>query len=178
MKPRNIYIKKIKVDDAKTDHSRGPSRGLDVLSGPKGRLLPYVLICPEQWKYLRLSVGNGVFNFTVLPFGVTSAPRVFTKKMAPVTERIRRTKGLFKCAFLDDFLGKDQDRSFLTSKSQTMLEFIIRIDLIINWEKSELEPTQDLTYIESRFMTALEIVTIPMNKIEAIEKITSGIRRA
>ena len=138
----------------------------------------HVPVCREHWKYLRFRVGSRTFEFRVLPFGITSAPRVFTKMMAPVTESIRRMIGLYNCAFLDDFLGKDQDRSYLESKSRAMTEFMTRIGLIINWEKSELEPTQDLTYIGARFLTKIGIVTIPEDRVEAIMTIAEKIRKA
>ena len=60
----------------------------------------HVLICPDQWKFLRFCVGMRTFEFKVLPFGITSAPQVFTKVIAPVTEHIRRTMGFFNCASL------------------------------------------------------------------------------
>ena len=59
-----------------------------------------------------------------------------------------------------------------------MLKFMTRIGLVVNWEKSELEPTQDLTYIGARFLTKIGIVTIPEDRIEAIKTIASTIRRA
>ena len=68
----------------------------------------HVPICPEQWKFLRFRMGMRTFEFKVLPFGITSAPRVFTKVIAPVTEHIRRTMGLFNCAFLNDSWGPGQ----------------------------------------------------------------------
>ena len=138
----------------------------------------HVPVCREHWKFLRFRVGSRTFEFTVLPFGITSAPRVFTKVMAPLTEQIRRTMGLFNCAFLDDFLGKDQDKSFLVCKSRTMVQFMVEMGLVINLEKSELEPSQDLTYIGARFLTRIGIVTIPEDRIVAIKQIAAAIRRA
>ncbi|KAJ1153893.1 hypothetical protein NDU88_006651 [Pleurodeles waltl] len=42
----------------------------------------HIPILPAHRRYLRFVVGHKHFQFTVLPFGLTSAPRVFTKVMA------------------------------------------------------------------------------------------------
>ena len=43
-----------------------------------------VPIHPEHRKYLRFSMANKSYQFTCLPFGLASVPRVFTKTLRPV----------------------------------------------------------------------------------------------
>lgn len=44
----------------------------------------HILIHPSHCKYLRFVIGNTHFQYTVLPFGLSSSQRVFTKCMVVV----------------------------------------------------------------------------------------------
>ena len=64
---------------------------------------------PERQKYLAFSwdLGDGVvkyFQFTVLPFGLSSAPYLFTKLLKPILTSWG-CKGIPMAIFLDDDLG-------------------------------------------------------------------------
>ena len=78
----------------------------------------HVPIHPSHWKFLRFCVGEEAYEFKVLPFGITTAPRVFTKMLAPVAEYVRREIGLYTSPYLDDFLAKDKEKSFLVLQIQ------------------------------------------------------------
>ncbi|KAJ1162206.1 hypothetical protein NDU88_002679 [Pleurodeles waltl] len=60
---------------------------------------------PPYRRYLEFVVGHKHFQFTVLPFGLTSAPRVFTKVMVVVAAYLRRL-GVPVFAYLEDWLLK------------------------------------------------------------------------
>ena len=44
-----------------------------------------VPVHPESRKYLRFCLGGKVYQFGILCFGLSSAPQVFTRVMAPVS---------------------------------------------------------------------------------------------
>ena len=52
-------------------------------------------------KYLGFEWGGSFYAFVVLPFGLSSAPYVFTKMMRPLV-RLWRSKGLKAIVYLDD----------------------------------------------------------------------------
>ena len=54
-------------------------------------------------KYLRFKTPKGVFQFRALPFGLTTAPQVFTRVMAPVAS-ILHQMGIRLLRYLDDWL--------------------------------------------------------------------------
>ena len=87
----------------------------------------HIPIHRSLWKYLRFAVGRRKFEFKVLPFGITSATRVFTKVIAPVVEQVGRSYSLDRPAYLSDFLAKDQVKSFLTSRSKEAIAFIQQV---------------------------------------------------
>ncbi|KAJ1209891.1 hypothetical protein NDU88_005263 [Pleurodeles waltl] len=65
----------------------------------------HIPILPAHRCYLRFVVGHYHFQFTVLPVGRTSAPRVFTKVMAVVAAHLCRL-GVSVFPYLDDWLLK------------------------------------------------------------------------
>lgn len=57
----------------------------------------------EHQKYLRFYWGNKLFQFSYLPFGLASAPRIFTKLLKPVIGHLRK-QGIRFIIYLDDIL--------------------------------------------------------------------------
>ena len=117
-----------------------------------------------------------MYKFKVLPFGIITAPRIFTQMLAPVAEHIRREIRLYTSPYLDDFLAKDRERSFLVSKSRERVQFMLRVGLLVNLEKSDLTPSQDTVHIGLRLMTDRGMVSVPEDCILAIIKIVSLVR--
>jgi len=86
------------------------------------------------------------FVFTVLPFGLTSAPFIFTKVVRPLVKHWRSNSVKIAC-FLDDGLGKGD--TYLKTKQDSSF---VRISLqkagfIPNQDKSIWEPTKALTWL-------------------------------
>ena len=114
LKPLNQFIKKQKFKMATLQSTiQNVNAGDWLVSIDLKDAYFHVPIHPSHWKYLRFAVGNDKYEFMVLPFGITTAPRVFTKMMAPAAEYIRKEMGLYNSPYLDDFLMKDKERSFL-----------------------------------------------------------------
>ena len=57
----------------------------------------------DSRNYLRFVALNQVFQFKVLCFGLSTAPQVFTRVMAPVSAFLHRL-GIRMCRYLDDWL--------------------------------------------------------------------------
>jgi hypothetical protein len=60
-------------------------------------------IWKEHRKYLRFVWKSTLLEFACLPFGLTAAPRLFTKVMKPVVALLRRA-GIRLIIYLDDLL--------------------------------------------------------------------------
>jgi hypothetical protein len=72
----------------------------------------HVDIFPAHRKYLGFSwtFKNGVqrfFQFNVLPFGLSTAPYIFTKLLRPLV-KLWRSRGFHSLVYLDDGLGFDE----------------------------------------------------------------------
>lgn len=63
----------------------------------------HVPICVRHQRFMRLAVGDAHYQFVALPFGLASAPRVFTKVLALVLALLRQ-RGIAIVGYLDNLL--------------------------------------------------------------------------
>ena len=87
-----------------------------------------------------------IFQFRALPFGLTSAPRVFTKVIPPVGQSAHM-RAVCLLQYLDDWLLRSPDKLLLARQTSWLLDVIRRVGFILNVPKSQLVPTQRLTHI-------------------------------
>ena len=69
----------------------------------------HVPIHPSSRKYLRFAFENRVYQFQVLPFGLNTAPQVFTRLGHTVTAYLH-CQGVLVIPYLDDWLVHHPDR--------------------------------------------------------------------
>ena len=72
----------------------------------------HVPIHPSSRKYLRFAFENRVYQFQVLPFGLNTAPQVFTRLGHTVTAYLHH-QGILVIPYLDDWLFHHPDRQVL-----------------------------------------------------------------
>ena len=107
------------------------------------------------------------FMFTVLPFGLTSAPFIFTKVLRPLV-RNWRSQGISTVVYLDD--GFDIERSLDTSMTNSR---IIRSDLrkagfITSEDKCMWHPTQLLTWLGLDWNGLSGTISITPHRIDKV----------
>jgi hypothetical protein len=101
-----------------------------------------ILINPQYQKFLRFKWQTRAYQFTCLPFGLASAPRVFTKILHPVVGFLR-SKGVRCIIYLDDIL-LEQDKTRLVEHTATIVLLLEALGFLVNYPKSVLEPAQKL----------------------------------
>ena len=94
----------------------------------------HVLILHAHRCYLQFNVGQEQFQFAVLPFGLPSAPRVFTKVMLLVAVHLR----IFP--YLYDWLLKAGSPHAVVTHLQTTANLLHLLGFTINVPKSHLSP--------------------------------------
>lgn len=62
-----------------------------------------ITIRDDHRKFLRFAIDDNIYQFKALPFGLSTAPLVFTKCMAPVIAYLR-LRGISIFSYLDDWL--------------------------------------------------------------------------
>ena len=99
-----------------------------------------VPIHPDSCKYLRFVVSDQVYQFKALCFGLSTAPQVFTRVMAPVSVMLHRA-GIRIHRYLDDCLIQASSRVQVQALN-TVLHLCHQLGIVVNWEKSHPEPAQ------------------------------------
>ncbi|KAK3101176.1 hypothetical protein FSP39_001539 [Pinctada imbricata] len=110
----------------------------------------HIAIYPQDRKYLRFCVGNQHYQFRSMPFGLATAPRVFTKLMTAI-DAFLRTRQIHIFMYLDDWLLKGINQMSLIHNLTQTLTLLIDLGLVVNMSKSSLIPTQQITYLGACF---------------------------
>jgi len=110
----------------------------------------HIPIHPKHRMFLRFAIQGKCYQFRALPFGLTSAPRIFTKIMSVVGAYLHKHQ-IQIFMFLDDWLLKSESQEHAEISMSRILQEILRLGLIPNWEKSSLTPTQDIEYLGTNF---------------------------
>lgn len=90
-------------------------------------------------KILRFKWNSKLFEFQVLPFGLSPAPRVFTKVLKPVFSYLGE-RGMISFPYIDD--------SFVIAATVSCLcTQLVKLGFQINVNKSNLSPSNNLLFL-------------------------------
>ena len=111
----------------------------------------HVDIFVEHRKYLAFSWDFGTgharyFQFTVLPFGLSSAPFIFTKLLRPL-ETHWRSHGIPIAIFFDDGIGAGDTFKNARANSAIVQYDLAQCGFLVNPEKSNWEPKTRFSWI-------------------------------
>ena len=123
----------------------------------------HVPIHPSSRKYLRFAFENRVYQFEVLPFGLNTAPQVFTRLGHTVTAYLHR-QGVSVIPYLDDWLVHHPDRQILLRHQALLIDTLDLVGFILNRKKSELDLTQDLQFLGIHLRLDLGRSLLPESK--------------
>ena len=105
-----------------------------------------VPVHPQSRRFLRFCIGSQVYQFRVLCFGLSSAPLVFTRVMAPVSSIMHRS-GYGILRYLDDWLVLGSSQLEIIQARDFLLLLCVDLGIRINLAKSSLQPAQRLDYL-------------------------------
>lgn len=104
-----------------------------------------VPIHQEYKKYLKFFWDGQLFQFNCLPFGIASAPRIFTKLLKPIYAWFRQQ--CIRCAYyIDDSLNMDKNYEVCLKNSKTIVSVLESLGFTINTKKSVLIPVQRIIF--------------------------------
>lgn len=127
-------------------------------------------------KYLRFQWHRRTYQFTVLPFGLSTAPFIFIKILRPVITSLRE-QGFQSIIYLDDFLllgsSFDECRANVTAS----LNVFQSLGFIINYPKSSLHPSVQCKYLGFIFDSVEQSISIPPLHREKLFQLTTNMAR-
>ena len=120
-------------------------------------------------KFLRFVWKETMYEFACLPFGLASAPRVFTKLMKPVVGLLRQL-GIRLIIYLDDMLIMAQSRDIALQHASTALDLLQGLGFMINYLKSVLVPSTKMEFLGFVIDSLTLSLALPRDKIRNVRK--------
>ena len=108
----------------------------------------------DSRRFLRFVLDGKPFQFRVLCFGLTTAPQVFTRIMAPVSAILHKY-GVRMLRYLDDWLILASSETACLQSRDRLLAVCTELGIQVNLTKSSLIPSQSIVYL------GIEILSLP-----------------
>ncbi len=129
----------------------------------------HIQIAPHHRRFLRFAFEGVAYQYTVLPFGLSLAPRTFTKCMDAALSPLRQM-GIRILNYLDDWLILAQSEVELLSHRTLILSHLERLGLRVNFAKSALSPSQRVSFLGTVLDSARMRGVIAPERALAIQK--------
>ena len=108
---------------------------------------------PRDRKYLRFQWRGKLYEFPLLPFGLSSAPIAFFRRLA------------FRIVvYLDDFCLTNSE-GMARSKTLATAWFLSKLGYVINWKKPSVRPTQREEFLGFVIDTIQLMIFLPPEKV-------------
>ena len=141
----------------------------------------HISILPEHQQYLGFCwMFKGVltfFKFKVLPFGLSTAPYVFTKVVRPLVQKWR-SEGKSIVVFLDDGLGYEDSFQKACKHSAEVKLDLIEAGFVPNVQKSTWNPVSETEWLGFVINLTEGLLQLPGRRVthiqESIQKIVSA----
>ena len=128
-----------------------------------------VPVHPSHQKFLQFQWQDMLYEFQCLPFGLSCAPRTFTKLMKPVVALLRE-RGIRLIVYLDDILILCSCRDTLINQLRFVRDLFQVLGLLINEKKSQLDPSQEIVLLGLAISTTTMQVSLPKEKVARIQQ--------
>ena len=118
-------------------------------------------------KYLCFQVKDKLYQFNCLPFGLASAPWVFTKTLKPVAA-LGRELGMRLVVYIDDILLMAESQESARDQASALIYLLQCLGFTINKEKTISEPCQTLEFLGFTVNTLTMELALPLEKLKKI----------
>ena len=127
-------------------------------------------IAKKSRKYLQFIYNKKLDQFCVLPFEISTAPRVFSKILKPVIALLCR-RGMSLIIYLDNLLIAGGAYIDCLNHTKQVIFLLESLGLRINYGKSVIIPTQKLEYLG--FIIDTISMTCPPSRKNSVDTIIS-----
>ena len=129
----------------------------------------HVPIHPEHRPYLDFFHLGKRYRYRCLPFGLSCAPRVFTKLLKPVVAHLR-SQGVRLVIYLDDLLIIGDTESHLQQHLKMTMDLLESLGFLLNEKKSELTPCRRIRFLGFEVDSNKMTLRLPKEKLRDIRK--------
>lgn len=134
-----------------------------------------VPVYKQHRKFLRFYFNKNLYEFCALPFGLCSAPHIFTKLLKPVMTHMR-LRGFKLVSYLDDILCLGDTYQECMANANETIACLSNLGFIINCEKSSLSPNKICQFLGFILKSQNMSLELPFKKRQSILKRTIKIK--
>ena len=175
----NKYLAQVTFSmDTLVKVKRAASPGMWATSLDLSDAYHHIPMRPQSQVFLCFQLGDKRYRFRVLPFGLMSAPWVFTEVMKQI-KKWALSNHLILFQYLDDWLNLHMDRQVLLQSTERLVCLCVSLGLLVNFEKSELTPSQSIVFLGERLELAVSIAYALPDRVSRIQSlITAALARS
>jgi len=127
----------------------------------------HLAVHPSHRKFLTTVINGTLYQFVGLPFGLQSAPLVFTKLMR-VFVRALRARGLRVLPYLDDFLVVSGSERQAMTHRLAVQEVLTSLGLTRNPSKGQWSPAQSVVHLGVGIDSVSNLFFVPPDKLSML----------
>ena len=136
----------------------------------------HIPVYPPHRKFLRFGFKGKVYEYTVLPFGMSLSPRVFVKCTEAALAPLRR-QGLRVASYIDDWLLSADSPQEALRNTAWVVSHVSSLGFTINLEKSMMVPCQSINFIGIALDSVSFTARLSPERIDAFLKCVALFRR-
>jgi len=129
----------------------------------------HVPIHPSSRKFLRMYFKGVIYQFRALPFGIKTAPWLFTKVFREV-RIMALSRDIPIHLYLDDWLGKAFSQELCRQRATNLLTLCQELGLLVNLKKSDLIPRQVFDFIGIHFNLINFLCSPTVHNLEKVKR--------
>ncbi len=134
----------------------------------------HIQIAPHNRPFLRFAFEGVSYQYTVLPFGLSLAPRTFTKCMDAALSPLRQM-GIRILNYLDDWLVLTLSEVELLYHRSLLLSHLECLGLRVNLAKSALSPSQRISLLGTVFKSVQMRDAVTPESAPSIQRLVTSL---
>lgn len=182
LKNLNKFVSKshFKMEDYRTASRLIPNNGFMATIDLKEAYF-LVPIRESDRKFLRFQFENEnrveiTYQFNSLPYGLSVAPRAFSKIIKEVVTHLR-FQGFKNVCYLDDVLCIGDSYKECHRNVNATIKLLEYLGFVVNYDKSSLVPKQTCKYLGFMFDSRTQTISLPIEKCNKIIMLTEKFSR-
>ena len=120
-------------------------------------------------RFLHFTWENKTYQFTCLPFGLSTAPRIFIKLLKPAMAYLR-SKGVRSVVFIDDILLMGPMEETVQDHKAVALDLLEALGFLVNYPESQLMPTRKIEFLGFQLDSSALSLSLLDTKVRHIKK--------
>lgn len=127
----------------------------------------HIPMAESATRYLAFQWEGRDYVFESLPFGVSTAPWIFSKIMRTVVTELRM-QGIRVVIYLDDLLIMGSSLAETETATRRVLQLLGELGFRVGWKKCVLTPTQSITFLGLQIDSIRMSISLPGDRRRAL----------